>query len=42
MADTIESISLMTVVELQAELKRRGLKKSGNKAVLIQRLKEVN
>ena len=42
MADIMESISLMTVVELQAELKRRGLKKSGNKAVLIQRLKEVN
>ena len=42
MADIIDSIPLMTVVELQAELKQRGLKKSGNKAVLIQRLKEVN
>ena len=39
MADNIEE---MRVVDLRAELDKRGLDKSGVKAVLIERLKEVS
>ena len=36
-----ETLSKLTVPELQQKLKKRGLKKSGVKAKLIQRLAEV-
>ena len=36
-----ETLAKLTVPELQQRLKKRGLKKSGVKAKLIQRLKEV-
>lgn len=36
-----ESLAKLTVPELQQRLKKRGLKKSGVKIKLIQRLKEV-
>ena len=41
MADITQVFKSMTVTELQAELSRRGLKKSGKKAILIERLTEV-
>jgi len=34
-------LSQLKVEELKVELERRGLRKSGNKAVLIERLQEV-
>ncbi|XP_066913620.1 apoptotic chromatin condensation inducer in the nucleus-like [Clytia hemisphaerica] len=40
MADLTQVFKSMTVNELQAELTRRGLKKSGKKAILIERLTE--
>ena len=40
-ADVEESLKNLTVLELQQELKRRGLKRTGAKPRLIQRLKEV-
>lgn len=40
MADLLPILKSLTVAELQAELKKRGLKKSGNKAALVERLTE--
>ena len=40
--DKHDNLAKLTVLELQQELKRRGLKRSGVKAKLIERLKEVN
>lgn len=42
MAELLAALKTLTVVELQSELKTRGLKKSGNKAALIKRLEEVS